>query len=170
MPRRSARQIGASSYPTEGHASTSSDPFRVPTNVGVARPPRRGVAATPSTGGRRRPTVSVRRRRLVHDPLSESPSEDDTSEDEAGPSSSPQPSRPPLVPAVEETSSQGQAQPSSPGAAAAGDGPIPGGPVDESVLVSVRTHVAISIWDGEVRVTSLYVLSNYFSNKVFHRL
>ena len=107
---------------------------------------------------------------MRHDPLPESTSEDDVSEDEAGPSSSLQPSRPPMAAAVEEASSDDEAPPSSPPAAAVGDGPILGGPVDESILVSVRTHVAISIWDGEVRVTSLYVLSNYFSNKVFHRL
>ena len=29
-------------------------------------------------------------------------------------------------------------------------GPIPAGPEDLSVLVSFRTHIAMSIWGGEV--------------------
>ena len=156
MPRRSSRHIGASDDPAEGRASTSSDPPRLRTKVGVARPPRRAVRATPSTTGRQRPTASERRRKVQHDPLPESSSDDDASEDEAGPS------RPRMAPAGEDSSSDDQAQPSSPIPPASGDGPIPGGPSDLSVLVSFRTHVAISIWDGEVYVNSLYVLSNFF--------
>ncbi|RWR97831.1 serine/threonine-protein phosphatase 7 long form [Cinnamomum micranthum f. kanehirae] len=134
MPRRPSRRIGGTSRPTGEDASTSSEPPRVRTKIGVARPPRRGVHASSSTSIRQRPTASERRRKMVQDPLPEpvdedieSSSEDDSSGDEAGPSSPPQL------------------------ATAAGDGPIPGGPADLSVLVSIRTHVAISIWDGEER-------------------
>ncbi|RWR94760.1 serine/threonine-protein phosphatase 7 long form [Cinnamomum micranthum f. kanehirae] len=113
MPRRPSRRIGGTSRPTGEDASTSSEPPRVRTKIGVARPPCRG--------------------------------------DEAGPSSPPQLASHTIEATGEDDGSDEDAQPSSPQAAAAGDGPIPGGPADLSVLVSIRTHVAISIWDGEER-------------------
>ena len=69
MPRRSASRIGATYDPTEGRASTSSDPPRVRMKVGIARPLRRSVHATSSTVGRQWPTASEQRRKLRHDPL-----------------------------------------------------------------------------------------------------
>ncbi|RWR93234.1 serine/threonine-protein phosphatase 7 long form isoform X1 [Cinnamomum micranthum f. kanehirae] len=164
MPRRPSRRIGGTSRPTGEDASTSSEPSRVWTKIGVARPPRRGVHASSSTSIRQRPTASERRRKMVQDPLPEpvdedieSSSEDDSSGDEAGPSSPPQLASHTIEAIGEDDGSDEDAQPSSPQAAAAGDGPIPGGPADLSVLVSIRTHVAISIWDGEERGPLKYI-------------
>ena len=184
MPRRPARRIGASSQMTGGRASSSSEPSRVRTKISVSRSHSRGVHASSSTAGRQRPTASERRRKLQQDPLPEqveehvdSSSEDDSSEEEAQPSSprasapgeehgdssseddsseeEAQPSSLPAGEPVEDDSHFEEGQPSSPPAAAAREGPIPGGPADLSVLMSFRTHVALSIWDGEVQLSFL---------------
>lgn len=148
MPRRLARRIGVSSQMTGGRASSSSKPSRVRTKFGFPRPHHRGVHASSLTVGHQRPTASERRRRLQQDPLPEPVEEDVDS-------------------SSKDDSSDEEAQPSSPPEAAAGEGPIPGGPADLSVLVSIRRHIAIPIWNGEVHLHSFNVLFNHFSNKMF---
>ena len=106
----------------------------------------RGVHASSSTAGHQRPTASERRRRLQQDPLPEPEEEDvDSSSDD---------------------SSDEEAWPSSPPGEAAEEGHIPGGPGDLSVLESFMTHIAVSIWNGEVHLHSFNVLINRFSNKM----
>ena len=144
MPRRRAYRRAASSLSIGERPSTSSEPPRVRTKIGVARPPRgRGVHASTSTAVRQQPTASERRRKNRQDPLPES--SDDESEEDSQPST-------PMEAAREDPVSDQGAQPSSPETAAAGEGPIPGGPTDLSVIPSVRTHVAIPIWHGEVHL------------------
>lgn len=154
MPRRRHVRRAGSSLSIGERPSTSSEPSRVRTKIGVARPPRRrDVHSSTSTAVRRRPTASERRRKIRQDPLLESSDEEseedssveDSSEEEAQPST-------PMEAAREDPVSDQGAQPVSPSTAAAGEGPIPGGPTDLSVIPSVRTHVAIPIWHGEVHL------------------
>ncbi|KAJ8632422.1 hypothetical protein MRB53_025758 [Persea americana] len=95
MPRRPAPS-GGSSQTTGGRASSYSEPSRVRTKIGVARPRYQGVHASFSTTSHQRPTASERRRKLQQDPLPEpveehadSSSKDDSSEEEAQLSSPP---------------------------------------------------------------------------------
>ncbi|XXG76206.1 hypothetical protein AAC387_Pa08g0610 [Persea americana] len=95
MPRIPAPSSG-SSQTTGGRAGSYSEPSRVLTKIGVARPRCQGVHASFSTTSRQRLTTSERRQKLQQDPLPEpveehvdSSSEDDSSEEEAQLSSPP---------------------------------------------------------------------------------
>ena len=106
----------------------------------------RGVHVSSSTADCQWPTTSERRCRLQQDPLLEPVEED--------------------VDSSSYDSSDKEAQPSSPLGTATEEGHNPGGLADLSVLESFRTHIAVSIWNGEVHLHSFNVLINRFSNKM----
>ena len=92
-----------------------------------------------STTDRHRPTASKRKRKALQDP-SPNPieeSEEDVASQEATDDDIADEDVHPLIP-EERVDEDHQA------------GPIPGGQEDLSVLISFRTHIALSIWGGEV--------------------
>ena len=126
----SPRQVRHGSSSTSGRDCAISSPSTSRVRSGVV---------SSSTADRHRSTASERRRKARHDPsldpieeseedvASQEPTDDDIADENAHP----------LI-LEERVDEDHQA------------GPIPGGPEDLSILISFRTHIALSIWEGEV--------------------